>query len=109
MQEEAKENGDSHHRREGHHPVPGKFTQDQICSTKQSWAAWDNTLRLEGGRQVVAFGVLLGDYRLTEVSPKLSMEFTTLLPSASRVLGLQAMTPGLAPRLFDIFLLRSFN
>ena len=89
--------------------MPGKFTQDQICSTKQSWAAWDNTLRLKGGRQVVAFGVLLGDYRLTEVSPKLSMELTTLLPSASRVLGLQAMTPSPAPRLFDIFLLRSFN
>lgn len=34
-QEEAKENRDSHHRREGHYPVPGKFTQDQICSTKQ--------------------------------------------------------------------------
>lgn len=89
--------------------MPGKFTQDQICSTKQSWAAWDNTLRLEGGRQVVAFGVLLGDYRLTELSLKLSVEFTTLLPSASRVLGLQAMIPGLAPRLFDIFLLRSLN
>lgn len=53
----------------------------------------DNTLCLERGRQVVAFGYIWENTGLTEISPKLSMEahleFTTLLPSASRVPGLQ--------------------